>query len=560
MIQFEEEKQNLKLEELRNKEEEEFVSAAAANRGLKYFNLMQVSIDPDALEVIPEAAARAAQAVCFDAVDKQINVGVLNPDDKKTEALLKELATKGFIVTVFLVSARSLAHAFEKYKEIVHTTSEKAGTFDISGEEITSLLEQVTSIEAIKNHVTEVLTQKQHAQTTKIVEVILAGALATNTSDIHLEPEQEEVRLRYRLDGVLNDILRINFDTYHYILSRIKLISGLKLNVKTEAQDGRFSIHAKNSDIEVRTSILPGAYGESIVLRILNPNAIAVSMDELGLEPHLRELLDREIARPNGMILTTGPTGSGKTTTLYAFLKKVHTPEIKIITIEDPVEYHLPGIVQTQVNAEKGYTFNSGLRAALRQDPDVIMVGEIRDGETAEIAVNAAVTGHLVFSTLHTNTAAGTFPRLLSLGVNPKVISSSLSVSIAQRLARKLCEHCKKEVTPDSKTKTLIDRIMDAVPIAEYKTLPRKSIWVSGGCDKCNMTGYKGRIGIFEAILINKKIEQAVLENPSERDIQEAARDQGLLTLEQDGIIKVLRGITSLDELRRVIDLTEDTS
>ena len=258
------------------------------------------------------------------------------------------------------------------------------------------------------------------------------------------------------------------------------------------------------------------------------------------------------------MILNTGPTGSGKTTTLYAFLKKIHTPEIKMITIENPIEYHLKGIVQTQVEEEKGYTFLEGLRSALRQDPDVIMVGEIRDEETAEIAVNASLTGHLVFSTLHTNNAAGTFPRLIDLGVNSKVITSAINIAMAQRLVRKLCNKCKKKSVLGGKENVLIKKVLDSISDKNYlKDLDTQNVYEEVGCQECNFTGYKGRTGIYEAVLTDEKIENIVIQNPSEREINKASESQGILNMKQDGILKILQGMTSLDELSRVIDLEE---
>jgi type II secretory ATPase GspE/PulE/Tfp pilus assembly ATPase PilB-like protein len=309
-------------------------------------------------------------------------------------------------------------------------------------------------------------------------------------------------------------------------------------------------------DIEVRVSALPGAYNESIVMRILNPKSIAVPLEEMGIHPKLLKLLDAEISRPDGMLLTTGPTGSGKTTTLYAFLRKVHSPEVKIITIEDPIEYHLEGIVQTQVN-EKGYNFLEGLRAAVRQDPDIIMVGEIRDKETADIALNSALTGHLVFSTLHTNDAAGTFPRLIELGANPKIIPSALRVSMAQRLMRRLCKYCKKELSVENESKKIIDETLAAVEDTSLIPRDRSRMWGPAGCDKCNKTGYKGRIGVYEAIVMTQAVEQAVQANSTDREIWAAAKGQGLLTMKQDGVIKVLEGVTSLEELERVIAMTD---
>jgi type II secretory ATPase GspE/PulE/Tfp pilus assembly ATPase PilB-like protein len=309
-------------------------------------------------------------------------------------------------------------------------------------------------------------------------------------------------------------------------------------------------------DIEVRTSVLPGAYNEAIVLRVLNPKSIAVPLEEIGIHPRLLAILDHEVTKPNGMILTTGPTGSGKTTTLYAFLKKVHSPEIKIITIENPIEYHIPGIVQTQVDVEKGYTFLEGLRSALRQDPDIIMVGEIRDRETAEIAINSSLTGHLVFSTLHTNNAAGAYPRLIDLGANPKVLTSSITVSMAQRLVRKLCTTCRRSLTLTGDEKKTVDEVLASIRDKSYiKGIQTETVWEYQGCEKCNFTGYKGRIGIFEAIVTDEEIEKVVRDNPSEREIKKAAEHQDLLSIRQDGVLKVLAGITSLSELKRVVDV-----
>jgi type II secretory ATPase GspE/PulE/Tfp pilus assembly ATPase PilB-like protein len=357
---------------------------------------------------------------------------------------------------------------------------------------------------------------------------------------------------------MLTDILDFDLDTYKLLLSRIKLISNLKLNVGG-AQDGRFSIKIKQSEIEIRTSLLPGAYAESIVLRVLNPDSISVPLNELGINEKLLEVVMHEITRPNGMILITGPTGSGKTTTLYAFLKKIHTPEVKIITIENPIEYHLPGIVQTQTDEKKNYTFAEGLRSALRQDPDVIMIGEIRDSETADIAINSALTGHLVFSTLHTNNAAGTFPRLIDLDVNPKIISSAINLAMAQRLVRKLCPDCRKQIALDGADKETIQNIVNGIEDKDYLAgLNLENVFEAVGCDKCNMLGYKGRIGVHEAIIMNEAIENAIKENPSEREIKKAAQTQKLLTLVQDGVVKVLNGTTTLSELKRVVDIEKE--
>lgn len=559
MVQFNEDKQDAKLEEFRKKEEEDLAQLLSGRYGIPYINLATVPINTDALRLIPEAVARDSKVAAFDVVGKKLKVVILSPKNEKTALLLKKLGEDGYEIIPYAGSTESLEKAFSRYKELSYSAENKTLSLELSNEQLESFLEKVANLDDVKKLSEELLFEKKTYKTSKILEVILAGALATEASDVHIEPEENYVRLRYRLDGVLTDILNFNELTFSLILSRIKLISGLKLNIKNEAQDGRFTVKAGGDEIEIRTSVLPGAYNESIVLRILNPKTISVPMEELGIEPKLLDILGHEIKKPNGMILTTGPTGSGKTTTLYAFLKKIHSPDIKIITIEDPIEYHLPGIVQTQVNSEKKYTFLSGLRSALRQDPDVLMIGEIRDEETAEIAINSALTGHLVFSTLHTNTAAGSFPRLMDLGVNPKVITSAINISIAQRLLRKLCLNCKKEIALDGEDKNLIEMILKSIEDKKYlENLQTKSVWQAVGCDKCNGTGYKGRIGIFEAILIDESVENIIQENQSEREIKKATVNQGLLDMKQDGIIKALKGITSIGELERVIDLREE--
>ncbi|MBX4209568.1 GspE/PulE family protein, partial [Candidatus Parcubacteria bacterium] len=437
------------------------------------------------------------------------------------------------------------------------STETKAGALDISSEDIRTFLSQIKSVEDVKKSITEILKLKKGFRISKILEIVLSGGLANKASDIHIEPEESYVRLRYRLDGVLTDILQFDLETFGLLLSRIKLLSGLKLNIKSEAQDGRFSVKIGEDDIEIRTSILPGAYNESVVMRLLNPKSIQVPLEDLGIPTKLLGIILKEIAKPNGMILTTGPTGSGKTTTLYAFLRKIHKPDIKIITIEDPIEYHLPGIVQTQVNSEKNYTFALGLRSALRQDPDVIMVGEIRDSETATTAINSALTGHLVFSTLHTNDAAGAFPRLIDLGVNPRVISSAVTIALAQRLVRKLCPACKKEEPIASPDKESIERVLAS--IADKSEIPEKhdTYWKPVGCAACNQTGYQSRVGLYEGIVVDAALNKVIETSASEQEIAKAATAQGILTMLQDGVLKVLRGVTSLQELERVISVEE---
>lgn len=554
-IQFDEDKQKKKIEELRKEEEEELVKILAEKYRVPYLDLSPIPINPDALRLIDEEKAKVGKLAIFGSVGKNLKIALSAPSREETKQILKELEERGYIPNLFLVSTQSLLKAWDRYKDITFATETKAGSLNISNEEINKILVEIKSFEDVRVLIQNILSQKKSYRVSKTMEIILAGAIAIGASDIHIEPEENFVRLRYRLDGVLSDILNFDKDTYQLLLSRIKLLSGMKLNIKDNAQDGRFSVSIDVADIEIRSSVIPGGYGESIVLRILNPKSISVQLEDLGIEPKLLKILEGEIKKPNGMILTTGPTGSGKTTTLYAFLRKIYNQEIKIITIEDPIEYHLKGITQTQVNSKKDYTFENGLRSVLRQDPDVIMVGEIRDREAAEIAINAALTGHLVFSTLHTNNASGTYPRLIDLGVNSRIISSAILISIAQRLVRKLCDKCKKEIPLKSDKKEIILNILKTIKDDDYNKTQTEKIWTAVGCMACNKTGYKGRIGIYEAILTNSKIENVIRDNPSEREISIAAEDQGILNMQQDGIIKVLKGITSVDELGRVVNL-----
>ncbi len=556
MVDFDEEKQEKRLEEMRKNEEEDVSRILAGRYGYNYLDLSSIPINSDALRILNEEEARATNTAVFQMVGKKIQVAIISPNDEKTISILNRLSNDGYFPAVHMVSRKSLEKAWGRYKDLSYSSESTAGTFDIASENVSVLMEKVKHVADIEKFTNDLLGVKQTYRISKIMEIMLAGALALGASDVHLEPEEKDVRMRFRIDGVLLDTFVFDKSTYNLLLSRIKLLSGLKLNVKDEAQDGRFSIKIKDNNIEIRTSVIPGAYDESIVMRLLNPKSIAVSLEQLGIEKRTLNILIEQISKPNGMLLITGPTGSGKTTTLYAFMRKIYSPDVKIITIEDPVEYHLDGIVQTQVEEEKGYTFLAGLRAAMRQDPDVIMVGEIRDPETAATAIQAALTGHLVFSTLHTNSAAGAFPRLIDLGVNPKTIPSAMHVAMAQRLLRKLCDFCKVEKEPNIKENKIITETLESIHDKTYLDgIQTKKIFEAKGCDKCNGTGYKGRIAIVEAILSTREIEEAIVNNASDREIKEVAIPQNILDMKQDGILKVLKGISSIDELGRVIDL-----
>lgn len=564
-IQFDDDKQKKNLIDLRKQEEEDLVQVLAEARyGILPINLAGVIIDNNALRSIPEKDAISLEIAPFKLVGKNIHVAVRSPQPEKLESLTTYFTDHGLIPHFYMASHASLEKAWERYKEISYASESKMGAVTVSGDVLKNLMAGIKNMDDIKNAIAEAETGKTHT-TSHILEIVLAGAIAINASDVHFEPEENTVRLRLRLDGVLHEVIELPPFVHKFINSRIKLISGLKITNSAIAQDGRFSIFLDQSEISLRVSIMPGAYGESIVMRILNPKSIRVKLEDMGIEPKLFEIFMKEIKKPNGLILLTGPTGSGKTTTLYSFLQRIYSEEIKIITIEDPIEYHLPGISQTQTDDEKGYTFLEGLRSALRQDPDVIMVGEIRDPETAKTAVESALTGHLVFSTLHTNNAAGVIPRLIDLEINPKTLVSALSLSIAQRLIRKLCNSCKVEKIITEKENQIIKNIIEEAK-KHNKDFSTYGIDLSApfklhepvGCSECNNTGYRGQMGLFEAIYNDEEIEAIIPQNPSEREIKKIAANQGTLNMKEDGIIKVLKGITSLEEVGGVVDLFEE--
>lgn len=427
-------------------------------------------------------------------------------------------------------------------------------------DELNAVLKQeITGIPAFSAVIEKYLADSS-LTITKIIEIILAGSIILDASDIHIEPQEGDAKLRIRLDGVLQDVMVFSRKSYDSFISRLKLLSEMKLNISDRPQDGRFSILLQSTSIEIRASILPAEYGESVVMRILNPKSL-ISLDQAGLRKDLYDTFIKEINRPNGMIIVTGPTGSGKTTTLYAFMKKIQNPEIKIITIEDPIEYHLEGISQTQVEPDKGYDFASGLRAIVRQDPDVLLVGEIRDLETVDIALQAALTGHLVLSTLHTNDSAGTIARLVSLGAKTFNIGPAMNMAVAQRLLRRVCPKCGVLETPTTEEAAKIkDALQAALPSLKQKGLELPAIDENlkiphaKGCENCSNTGYRGRIGIYEAFLVNDEMKKFITNDTSIVALKEMACKNGMLTMYQDGLIKVLQGITTLDEVERVAE------
>lgn len=556
MVQFDEKEQKEKLSELYEQEEESLARTLSQKYGVEYVDLTRVSIDTDALRLIDEKEARKVEIAPFRKIGKKVFVALRAPNRTDSLEAVQNIERLGYQTRLFMVSTASLVHAWDHYSDISHATASEGGVLNISSEEIERMQQELKSIEDVQKNVDSGISSKKTHRVSRVLEVLIGGGLALDASDIHIEPEEDVVRVRFRLDGVLTDLLKFDHATYKLLLSRIKLLSGLKLNIKTAAQDGRYSVKVGKGEMEIRTSIIPGNYGETVVMRLLDPSTIGLPLEALGMDEFLMKLFLNEIRKPNGMILNTGPTGSGKTTTLYAFLTAVNKPGIKIITLENPVEYHLSGIVQTQI--EKDYTFASGLRSILRQDPDVIMVGEIRDPEVASTAVHAALTGHLVFSTLHTNNAAGTFPRLIDIEVQPEILGSAVNLAMAQRLTRRLCEVCKKQAPITGEARAKIDQLLHNIPRPEALPANKDTMWVPVGCDKCSGSGYKGRVAILEAILMDEAVEAAVRNRPSELDIWRACRPQGIRRMAEDGVVKVLQGVTALDELARVVDIDDE--
>ena len=556
MVQFDEKRQQERLAELYAQEEEQLARALSQKYGVEYVDLTRISIDTDALALVKEDDARAVEIAPFRKIGKKVFVAMRAPGRVESLEAVQHIERLGYTTRLFMVSTTSLAHAWEHYKDLSHATASEGGVLNIATEEIERIRREFTSVADVEKNVNRAISGKKAHRVSRVLEVLIGGGLALDASDIHIEPEEAHIRVRFRLDGVLTDLLSFDRETYRLLLSRIKLLSGLKLNIKNAAQDGRYSVRVGEGDMEIRTSVIPGNYGETVVMRLLDPSTIGLSLEELGMDPFLMELFLAEIKKPNGMILNTGPTGSGKTTTLYAFLRAVNKPGIKIITLENPVEYHLEGIVQTQT--DKNYTFASGLRSILRQDPDVIMVGEIRDPEVASTAVHAALTGHLVFSTLHTNNAAGTFPRLIDIDVQPEIIGSAVNLAMAQRLVRRLCDSCKKVAPIEGEARGHIDALLHNIPRPEALPKNRLRMWVPEGCDECGGSGYKGRVAIYEAIQMDETVEAAVRSRPSELDIWRAARPQGIRRMAEDGVVKVLEGVTSLEELGRVVDIENE--
>ncbi len=382
-----------------------------------------------------------------------------------------------------------------------------------------------------------------------LVEGLIEEAHARRSSDIHLDPRDRELRIRFRIDGVLQDVYTFPKDIQPEVISRIKVLAGLRTDEHQAAQDGRFRVSTEGElPIDIRVSIAPTYYGENAVLRLLAEHAEKFTLESLGFSPEDRKKIEHALKSTYGMILSTGPTGSGKTTALYTILKMLHAPEVSILTIEDPIEYAIEGINQMQVNSRTGLSFANGLRAMLRQDPDIIMVGEVRDGETAGLAVNTALTGHLVLSTLHTSDASTTLPRLIDLGIEPYLIAATVNIAIGQRLVRKICTDCKKKRPLTEAERKSLDGITALPTLADITT-----VFEGKGCDECNNSGYRGRIGIYEVVEVNDAIREAMLRKCSGSEIKQIAKEHGMTTMVEDGFKKVRDGLTTIEEVLRVI-------
>ena len=539
-----------KMAEIRIKELENETKAAAAKAGFPYINLKGFTIGPETIAAIPKAQAEKFRAVCFLIHGQEIRIGAVNPAATEVEEIAFELGERkhGHVV-VYAISEQSFKYAFKLYEAVPEIKPQ------VEGVQITEA--DLAKFEAEAGDLKNLTASLKKLSITDVITFLIAAGLKAAASDIHIEAEEGDIKIRFRLDGILHDIAVINKEEWQKIISRLKFISGLKINVSDQPQDGRFSIFLAKDKIDVRVSMIPTAYGESVVMRLLRSSAVGLRFEDLGVRGRAFRELKAQVERPNGMIIATGPTGSGKTTTLYAVLTTLNSPETKIITFEDPIEYKLPGINQSQIDYSKDYTFAKGLRSILRQDPDVVMVGEIRDLETAEIAIQAALTGHLVVSTIHTNSAAGTIPRFLSMGAKPFLLAPALNAIIGQRLVRRVCESCKEEEKLSDELMERVKKTLGEIPESAGVKIDFKKLnfYRGKGCDACGGLGFRGRIGIYEIMTMNKDIEKIILSGQtSEYEMREVARKHGMITMAQDGLLKALDGITTVEEVFRMAE------
>jgi len=533
------------LQKMRGQSEEEMAAQMAAELKIPYVDLNIFPVSVDDMRTISETISKKYNMAVFQRNGKELRIGVTDPLNEEALAYIEKIKNEdGWEVHLYVISLSSLKKIWKRYEEIPFLENLESLQIKLSGDDLEKFEKDFGELLDLKKRIREI-------STTQVISIIMAGAVKMKASDIHFEPQEEEVRMRFRIDGQLQDIGRFPLEAYHSILFRIKMMGKLKINIRDIAQDGHFSVDMENGKINVRVNIIPGNHGESIVMRLLSQADIMLSVEDLGLRGLAYERVKKETEKPHGMILTTGPTGSGKTTTLYALINKLNTAGVKIITIEDPIEYEVKNISQTQVEKDRGYNFAEGLRAIVRQDPDVILVGEIRDDETADISVNAALTGHLVLSTLHTNNAPASIPRFVELGIKSNLIAPSVNAFIAQRLVRKLCPHCREEYVPAKETIDSIKKILSIISPKAKLEIPKtvEKLYRPVGCSKCHGIGFKGRIGVFEVLTITESIEKLIIEMGSEREITQAAMEDGMIMMAQDGILKAIEGLTSMEEV-----------
>ncbi len=544
------ERDNL-LSKRQKKSDEEKTFQLAQELGMPYMDLNIFPINQKIINLIEEKEAKNNNLVILGKDGKRVKIGASNPQDEKISEFINNFERENnFEVEIFIVSKFSLERAWQQYNNSKIGEKIDFLKMSLSSDELKEFQTEIENLVGLEEKI-------QKVSTTKILNVVIAGAIKLKASDIHFEPqENEKIKLRYRIDGVLQTIAEFSIRAYPAVLSRVKMLSDMFINVGDVAQDGRFSVKInENENLDVRASILPSNYGESIVLRLLMMDFDELKLENLGLVGAAYKRLESSSLKKEGVIINSGPTGSGKTSTLYSLINRINSPEKKIITIEDPVEYKLPGVVQTQVNKNGGYTFEKGIRAIVRQDPDIILVGEIRDDSTAEVAIQSALTGHLVLTTVHANSSAGVISRMLDLGVETSQIASAINVIIGQRLVRRLCPDCKEEYIPAQTTIESFKKILSMIsPKAKVET-PNKveKLWRPKGCLKCNGLGYKGRIGIFEVFEVTDSIRKKIVDLATESELLQQALEEGMVTLVQDGIVKALQGETSMEEIQRVL-------
>ncbi|MSU76348.1 type II/IV secretion system protein [Patescibacteria group bacterium] len=527
-------------------DDEAIAKAKGKVMGLPYVDLRQQAVERGILQQIPESVTKNYLVVAFaGAGPKRLNVAAADPSNIQALEALQFVTKKGGLqVDLHIASPESIRAVMQQYGSLSGEVGEvlKESAKDDAVEDVKEDLESAKQLEKLVSD----------APIAKAVGAILKYAAKQGASDIHIEPTEKDVKIRYRLDGVLVNTLNLPRSAHAALVSRIKILSSLKIDEARIPQDGRFNTTIDGHQIDFRVSTFPTVHGEKVVLRLLDKSTGLKSLEEIGITGRAFDDLVDGINKPYGMTLVTGPTGSGKSTTLYAALSRLNDVGVNIVTLEDPVEYDMDGINQSQINPAIGYDFANGLRSILRQDPDIVMVGEIRDKETAEMAVHAALTGHLVFSTLHTNDAAGALPRLVDMDIEQFLIASSINTIMAQRLVRKVCDHCKKPLKLSQSERDFVERSIATMPKQTRDTLKPLDdyTFVKGeGCDVCGKTGYKGRVGIFEVLPMTETIKELLLKNASGGEIKAAAVKNGMVTLQQDGVLKALKGITTLEEV-----------